>query len=92
MMKKDIATRAFGIVLATPLAIGSAVVVYRLWHGEHIALIFLIFIGSWIAFFLAVTWIIQRPDELKRKLPISGTEHRRKNKQFYDWLRSQGRH
>jgi len=92
MMKKDTATRAFGIVLATPLAIGSAFVVYRLWHGEHIALIFLVSIGFWIAFFLATTWMIHRPDELKQKLPISGAEHRRKNKQFYDWLRSQGRH
>ena len=91
-MEKDTAARAFGIVFATPLAVGSANVVYRLWHGEHIALVFLIFIGSWIAFFLAITWITQRPDELKQKLPISGAEHRRKNKQFYDWLRSQGRH
>jgi hypothetical protein len=73
------------------LAIGSALVVYRLWHGKHVALIFLMFIGFWIAFFLLLTGIIQRPDELKRKLPISGAEHRRKNKQFYDWLRSQGR-
>jgi hypothetical protein len=92
MMKKDTAARAFGIVLATLFAVGSASLVYRLWHGKHIALIFPIFIGLWIAFFLAASWIIHRPDELKRKLPISGAEHRRKNKQFYDWLRSQGRH
>jgi hypothetical protein len=91
MIKRDTATRAFGIVCATPLAIGSALVVYRLWHGEHVALIFLLFIGFWISFFLLLTGIVQRPVELKRKLPISGAEHRRKNKQFYDWLRSQGR-
>jgi hypothetical protein len=32
-----------------------------------------------------------RIEELKRKLPISGAEHRRQNRQFYDWLRSRGR-
>jgi hypothetical protein len=42
--------------------------------------------------YLVGTWImVDHPAELKRKIPISSKELRRRRKRFYDWLASQGR-
>jgi hypothetical protein len=41
-------------------------------------------------FYLVATWVmVDRPVELKKKIPISGKELRRRQKIFYDWLASQ---
>jgi hypothetical protein len=84
MMNKKTAAHGFGVALATPLAIGATAVAYKAWPQLHISLI-LIFIGLWAALFKTVVWVFTR------ELPVTGAERRRRNKQFYDWLRSQGR-
>ncbi len=85
-MKKSTTARIYGIVLATVFAIVVTFVVYGFWRGMHTSVIVLIFISLWVGFFRTGIWIFNR------EFPISGAEHRRRNKQFYDWLRSQGRH
>ncbi len=85
MMNKSAATRAYGIVLATVFATVVTFVAYRLFPGMNPSAMVPIFIVFWAGFFLAGIWIFTR------EFPITGAERRRKNKQFYDWLRSQGR-
>lgn len=84
MMNKKNAAQGFGVALATPLAIGATAVAYKAWPQLHVSLI-LIFIGLWAGLFKTVVWVFTR------ELPVAGAERRRRNKQFYDWLRSQGR-
>jgi hypothetical protein len=63
-----------------------------LWHGLHIALTLLLFVGLWIGFYFAGVWAsTERRAELERKFPISSKELRRRKKEFFDWLASQGR-
>lgn len=83
MMNKKTAAQGFGIALATPLAIEVAAVAYK--AQLHAALILIIFISTWAGIFKTVVW------GFTRQLPVTGAESRRRNKQFYDWLRSQGR-
>jgi dipeptide/tripeptide permease len=83
MMNKTTAAQGFGVALATPLAIGTAAVAYK--AQLHIFLIPMIFIVVWVGLFKTVVWTFMR------KLPVTSAEHRRRNKNLYDWLRSQGR-
>jgi cell division protein FtsW (lipid II flippase) len=85
MMNKNTTARIYGLVLGTMFAIVVTFVVYHLWRTIPIPLILLMFIGLWAGFFITGLWIFNR------NFPISGAERRRRNKQFYDWLRSQGR-
>ena len=42
-------------------------------------------------FYLVVSWVmVDHAAEVKRKVPISSKELRRRTKRFYDWLASQG--
>ena len=46
----------------------------------------------WVGFYMAISWAVgERRSELDRKFPITSSEHRRRRKQLYDWLSSQGR-
>jgi len=85
-MNKSTTARAYGVVLATVFSIVVTLIAYRLFSGMNPLLMLPIFVGFWIGFFLTGVWIFTR------EFPITGAERRRKNKQFYDWLRSQGRH
>jgi hypothetical protein len=85
MMNKSTTSRVYGIFLATPFSIAITFAICRLWPGIQTPLVLLIFIGLWVGCFITGVWI------MNRSLPISGAERRRRNKQFYDWLRSQGR-
>jgi hypothetical protein len=85
MMNKKTAAQGFGSAFATPLAIGATAVAYKAWPQLHVLLILMIFIGLWAGIFEMVVWFFTR------ELPVTGAERRRRNQQFYDWLRSQGR-
>ncbi len=92
MMNKSTYARAYGFVLATMFAILVTHLVYGVWPQLHAALLLAMCIILGAGFYILGLWIMSyRIEELKRKLPISGAERRRRNKQFYDWLRSQGR-
>jgi hypothetical protein len=85
MMNKGTAARAYGVILATFFAITVTFIVYRLFPGMNPSLMWPMFIGFWVGFFLTGIWIFNR------EFPVTGAERRGRNKQFYDWLRSQGR-
>jgi hypothetical protein len=92
MMNKNTTAQAFGVLLATMYAGLITFMVYSRWPRLHIALTLLIFIGLWSGFYLAGVWaILYRREELNWKFPISGRELRRRRKEFYNWLASQGR-
>jgi len=92
MMNKSTYARAYGLVLATMFAILVTGLVYGVWPQLHAALLLVMCMILGAGFYILGLWIMSyRIEELKRKLPISGAERRRKNKQFYDSLRSQGR-
>jgi hypothetical protein len=87
MMNKNTTALAYGVVLATIFAVLVTYVVYGAWPRLHIPLTLMMFIGLWVAFFITGLWIFNRG------FPIGGAEHRRRRREFYEWLRrSQGRH
>jgi hypothetical protein len=46
-----------------------------------------VFLITWVASCFVGHWImLERPDELRKKYPISSKELRRKNREFYDNL------
>ncbi len=89
MLGKKGSGRGFGVVLGTVYALLVTGVVYHFWPGMNTALAASIFIGVWLAAFLAGTWAFVA--QLNTKIPISGKELRRSKKEFYDWLASLGR-
>ena len=50
-----------------------------------------VYVGSVVVLSFAWRLSFDRPEELQKRIPISSREHRRKKKEFYDWLDSQGR-
>jgi|ERR1051326_436344 hypothetical protein len=50
-----------------------------------------VYLGS--AVLLSFVWrrYFDRPEEVRKRIPISSKELRRRKKEFYDWLDSQGR-
>ena len=90
MISKKNTGRAFGFFLATGFATLITNTVYA-WHVP-VVLTSLVFIGLWIGFYFAGVWALnERPAELAKKFPIASNELRRRKKEFYDWLASQGR-
>jgi hypothetical protein len=85
--------RIFGVCLAVMYTTLVAVAVSGLWPRLHTGLTVLILLGLAVGFYFTGIWVaIDRPAELKKKIPINNKELKRKKKEFYDWLASQGRH
>jgi hypothetical protein len=91
MMNKNTTALAYGAFYATIYATLAITAIYGFWPQLHVAPMLFMFVCLWVGFGLALTWSRYRRDELHRKYPVSGAENRRRKKQFYDWLRSQGR-
>ncbi len=85
MMNKSTAARAYGVILATVFAVAVTFIGYRLFPGMNPSLMLPMFVGFWVGFFLTGIWIFNQ------EFPVTGAECHRRNKQVYDWLRSQGR-
>lgn len=49
-----------------------------------------IYVGSAVILSFAWRLYFDRPEKLRKRIPISSKEHRRRKKEFYDWLDSQG--
>lgn len=83
--------RAYGASLALIYATLVTLAVWGFWHTMPAMVGLLLFIGLSIGFYLAGIWVFtERIPELNRKLPISSTEVRRRRKEFFEWLNSQG--
>jgi len=81
-----------GICLGT-VAVGLFGVIFSgFLRSLNVVLAVLLVMGLWIGFYFAGVWATtDRSDELDRKFPISSSELRKRKKDFYDWLASQGR-
>jgi ammonia channel protein AmtB len=88
MMGRKRIERIFGALFATTYA---ALITGGLSHQSRIATLLFVFVVSWIVIYFVGVWIERRREELTKKIPVSGKELRRRTKQFYDWLASQGR-
>jgi hypothetical protein len=92
MINKKNIGRLYGVCLATMYATLVTAIVYGLWRGLHVTLVFIVFVTLWIGFYFTGIWIaVDRPDELRKKNPISSKELSRRKREFYDWLALHGR-
>ena len=88
MIGKKSAGRLLGVCFVVTFGVLITAKIYGLWPGMHLALTVLIFIGLGVGFYLTGIWVVvDRPAELNKKFPISSKEHRRRKKEFYDWLK-----
>jgi 1,4-dihydroxy-2-naphthoate octaprenyltransferase len=88
MMGRKRSEQIFGALFATTYA---ALITGGLSHQLRIATLLSVFAASWIVIYFVGVWIERRREDLDKKIPVSGKELRRRRKQFYDWLASQGR-
>lgn len=85
MIGKRNVERLYGVLLATMYATLVTGIIYGLWRALHIGSVLSIFVCLWIGFYFTGIWVaVDRPAELKSKLPFSGKELRRRKKEFYD--------
>ena len=83
---------AGNVVMAIPLAVSVALIVWKLsfWRliSSTVGLIFFAVTAIFFAvfFYSILEWYWNRPSELAKRLPISSKELRRKTKQYYDSL------
>jgi hypothetical protein len=88
MMNSDNAGRILAAALAVCFSAFMAPVLWVKLGAIPALLVSSTFAGG---FYLVVSWLmVDRPAEVKRKVPISSKELRRRTKLFYDWLASQG--
>jgi phosphate/sulfate permease len=80
------------VVLVVPLAVGVALIVWKLsfWRliSSTLGLIFFTVaaIVFAVVFYSILEWYWNRPAQLSKRIPISSKELRRRTKQFYDDL------
>ena len=90
MINKKNTGRFLGVILAGTFGTVIAETI-RLWLGLHLPAAFSLFIALWVGFYFLGMWmIVERPDELDRKFPVSSRELRKRKKEFYDWVDSLG--
>jgi hypothetical protein len=88
MISEKSVGRIFGLCLA---AVFGALIMGGLdWHQMSRGALLLLSGAVFVALYFAGRWIAVR-SELNKKLPTSSKELRRRTKEFYDWLDSQGR-
>jgi hypothetical protein len=86
--RQNSVVRIGAAIQTTVLAVGATAVVGKFNPTLGYGALFLIFGGLCLAFYSLLTWLfIQHPADLKKKLPITGKELRRKREAFYRNLR-----
>ena len=78
--------------LALTTGIFPVSVANRLNRHLSLGVLLLIYGASVVMFSCAWRVYFDRPEELDKEIPISSHELRRRKKEFYDWLNTQGRH
>jgi len=91
MISEKNIVRLYGVLLAI-FAFPATLIIYRIWHNMPAWLIALTLIVLLVVFYFLGISYGNRPAEVRKRVPISSQELRRRRKQFYDWLASQGRH
>jgi len=79
------------IVMGVVTALFPVAVAWSVDRNLSSAAMLAMYVGSVVV--LSFAWLLyfDRPEELQKRIPISSREHRRRKKEFYDWLDSQGR-
>lgn len=81
----------FGVFIATVFAPLVTLAIHD-WFSLPPLITAIALLVLWIGFYLAVSWAEnERRSELDRKFPLPSKEHRKRKKEFFDWLSSQGR-
>jgi uncharacterized iron-regulated membrane protein len=75
----------YAAVFGTFMMVG----LHSYWPDMSIWVLVLLSAGFFVAFYFAGLWVHVR-NEQNKKLPTNSRELRRKTKEFYDWLDSQG--
>ncbi len=79
------------MVLGVTTALFPVAVARSLDHNLSLTATLAVYVGSAVLLSFAWRLYFDRPEELRKQIPMSGKEHRRKKKEFYDWLDSQDR-
>jgi hypothetical protein len=82
--------RVYGVLFAI-FAPPATLILYRIWRNMPAWLAALILIVFLVVFYRVGVLYGNRPAEVRKNVPISSQELRRRRKRFYDWLASQGR-
>ena len=79
------------VVLGATTAFFPVAVARSLDRNLSLTAMLAVYVGSVV--FLSFVWRLyfDRPEDLRKQIPINSKEHRRRKKEFYDWLDSQGR-
>lgn len=90
MISEKNIVRLYGVLFAI-FAPPATLIIYGIWRNMPAWLTAVIFIAFLVGFYRLGTLFGNRPAEVRKNVPISSQELRRRRKKFYDWLASQGR-
>jgi phosphotransferase system glucose/maltose/N-acetylglucosamine-specific IIC component len=79
------------IVMALITALFPVAVAWGIDRSLSLTAMLAVYVGSVVVLRFAWRLYFDPPEELQKRIPISSQEHRRRKKEFYDWLDSQGR-
>lgn len=91
MISEKNIVRLYGALLAI-FAPPATLIIYGIWGNMPAWLIALTLIALLVVFYRLGILYGNRPATVRKRVPISSQELRRRRKRFYDWLASQGRH
>jgi len=91
MLGKNNIRRFYGASLATVFAGLLVGGLPESWLKLHTARILVAFVMLWVGLYFVGVAILERGDELNRRIPINSKELLRRKKVFFDWLASQAR-
>jgi hypothetical protein len=89
MLSKENIGRTYGILVGSTLAVFVTFFLRRFLHLQVIPTVLLFIILEVACYRLGVWAMIERPEELDKKFPLTVKDLRRKRRVFYDWLNSQ---
>jgi hypothetical protein len=91
MKTQNFFVRAGSAVMAVGFSMLGLMMFHQNWRGRELVPGVLLFVLFWAIFYRIGIWVVvDRPAELRKRIPISGNELRETRKEFYDWLASQG--
>ena len=84
MQSPKSAWRIANAIVSCALSIGITAM-FDVRFGPHVLALPAVFVAFWSALFLLLEWLfITRPEEVKKNVPITSKEWRRRQKRFYD--------
>jgi hypothetical protein len=88
MLSKKNAGRAYGVLVGFVIAISATSLFSEYLRLRLIPTVLLFIILEVACYHMGIWLMIERPEELDKKFPLSTKERRRRRQAFYDWLNS----